>query len=195
MTQTAHLVVFNGLADWEPAHALCELRRSGRFEVCTVGFSPRTITTMAGLKVVPDLALDEVKAENSALLILPGGDMWQEQAQAAVESLLRRFHEREVPVAAICGATLEIARAGLTRGSRHTSNALTYLQSMVPDYRDEAFYVDELAVSDRGIVTASGLGSVEFAREILRVLKLYDDKDLRTWYDMFKNGLLPAGMA
>src|SRR5262249_20778861 len=153
------------------------------------------ITTMAGLKVVPDLALDEVKAENSALLILPGGDMWQEQAQAAVESLLRRFHEREVPVAAICTATLEIARAGLTRASRHTSNALTYLQSMVPDYRDEAFYVDELAVSDRGIVTASGLGSVEFAREIFRVLKLYDDNDLRTWYDMFKNGLLPAGMA
>ena len=66
---------------------------------------------------------------------------------------------------------------------------------MVPDYRDEAFYVDELAVSDRGIVTASGLGSVEFAREIFRVLKLYDDNDLRTWYDMFKNGLLPAGMA
>jgi hypothetical protein len=60
MTQTAHLVVFNGLADWEPAHALCELRRSGRFEVRTVGFTPRTITTMAGLKVVPDLALDKV---------------------------------------------------------------------------------------------------------------------------------------
>src|SRR5262249_16570289 len=195
MTQTAHLVVFDGLADWEPAHALCELRRSGRFEVRTVGFTPRTITTMAGLKVVPDLALDEMKPENSALLILPGGDMWQEKAQPAVESLLRRFHEREVPVAAICRPTLQIARAGLTRGSRHTSNALPYLQSMVPDYRDEAFYVDELAVSDRGIVTASGLGSVEFAREILRVLKLYDDKDLRTWYDMFKNGLLPAGMA
>jgi putative intracellular protease/amidase len=192
---TVHLLVFDGLADWEPAHALCELRRSGKFDVLTAGFTRQTITTMAGLKVVPDLMLDEVKPEGSALLVLPGGDMWQEQSQPAVESLLRRFHEREVPIAAICGATLEIARAGLTRGIRHTSNALSYLKSMVPDYRDEAFCVDELAVSDQAIVTASGLGSVEFAREIFRLLKLYDDGDLRTWYDMFKNGLLPAGMA
>jgi putative intracellular protease/amidase len=192
---TVHLLVFDGLADWEPAHALCELRRSGKFDVLTAGFTRQTITTMGGLKVVPDLMLDEVKPEGSALLVLPGGDMWQEQSQPAVESLLRRFHEREVPIAAICRATLEIARAGLTRGIRHTSNALSYLKSMVPDYRDEAFYVDELAVSDQAIVTASGLGSVEFAREIFRLLKLYDDGDLRTWYDMFKNGLLPAGMA
>jgi putative intracellular protease/amidase len=192
---TVHLFVFDGLADWEPAHALCELRRSGKFDVLTVGLTRQMTTTMAGLKVVPDLVLDEVKPEGSGLLVLPGGDMWQEQSQPEVESLLRRFHEREVPIAAICGATLEIARAGLTRGIRHTSNALSYLKSMVPDYRDEAFYVDELAISDQAIVTASGLGSVEFAREIFRLLKLYDDADLHTWYDMFKNGLLPAGMA
>jgi putative intracellular protease/amidase len=190
-----HLFVFDGLADWEPAHVLCELRRSGKFDVLTVGLTRQTITTMAGLKVVPDLMLDELEPEGSALLVLPGGDMWEQQSQPAVESLLRRFHEREVPLAAICGATLEIARAGLTRGIRHTSNALSYLKSMVPDYRDEAFYLDELAVSDQAIVTASGLGSVEFAREIFRLLKLYDDADLHTWYEMFKNGLLPAGMA
>jgi putative intracellular protease/amidase len=195
LKSTVHLLVFEGLADWEPAHALCELRRSGKFDVLTVGLTRQMITTMAGLKLVPDLMLDEVKPEGSALLVLPGGDMWQEQSQPAVESLLRRFHERKVPIAAICGATLEIARAGLTRGIRHTSNALSYLKSRIPDYRDEALYVDELAISDQAIVTASGLGSLEFAREIFRLLKLYDDPDLHAWYEMFKNGLLPAGMA
>jgi putative intracellular protease/amidase len=195
MNKPVHLVIFDGLADWEPAHALCELRRSGKFDVLTVGFSRQTITTMAGLKVVPDVTMEQVTSENSAMLILPGGDMWQERGQPAVQSLLRNFQERQVPIAAICGATLEIARAGLTDGVRHTSNALSYLKSMVADYRDDAFYVDELAVSDQGIVTASGLGNVEFAREIFRLLKLYDDNDLRTWFDMFKNGLLPAGMA
>ena len=63
------------------------------------------------------------------------------------------------------------------------------------DYRDEDFYVDDLAVSDDGVITASGLGNVEFAREIFRLLKIYDENDLRTWYDMFKRGLMPAGMA
>jgi putative intracellular protease/amidase len=192
MKPIVYLLVFDGLADWEPAHALCELRRSGKFDVLTAGFTRQTITTMGGLKVVPDLTLDQVKAQDSVLLVVPGGDMWQEQSQPAVESLLRRFHDQEVPIAAICGATLEIARAGLTRGIRHTSNALAYLKSMVPDYRDEAFYVDELAVSDQGVITASGLGGVEFAREIFGLLKLYDDSDLRTWYEMFKHGLVPA---
>jgi putative intracellular protease/amidase len=162
--------------------------------VLTVGLARQTITTMAGLKVVADLSLDDVNPKNVSLLLLPGGDMWEQQSQPALQSLLRSLHDEQVAIAAICGATLEVARAGLTDQCRHTSNALSYLKSMVPDYRDEAFYVDELAVSDRGIITASGLGSVDFAREIFRLLKVYDDKDLRIWYDMFKHGLVPAGM-
>jgi putative intracellular protease/amidase len=194
LKKTVYLFVFDGLADWEPAHALCELRRSGQFDVLTVGLARQTITTMAGLKVVADLSLDDVNPKNVSLLLLPGGVMWEQQSQPAVQSLLRNLHDEQVAIAAICGATLEVARAGLTDQCRHTSNALSYLKSMVPDYRNEAFYVDELAISDRGIITASGLGSVEFAREIFRLLKVYDDKDLRIWYDMFKHGLVPAGM-
>jgi putative intracellular protease/amidase len=194
LNKTVYLFVFDGLADWEPAYALCELRRSGKFDVLTVGLARQTITTMAGLKVTPDLSLDEVDPKNSSLLLLPGGDMWEKQGQPALQSLLRDFHDQQVAIAAICGATLEIARARFTNQCRHTSNALSYLKSVLPDYRDEAFYVDELAVSDRGIITASGLGSVEFAREIFRLLNVYDDKDLRIWYDMFKHGLVPAGM-
>jgi putative intracellular protease/amidase len=194
LKKTVYLFVFDGLADWEPVHALCELRRSGQFDVLTVGLACPTITTMAGLKVVADLSLHDVNPKNVSLLLLPGGDMWEQQSQPAVQSLLRNLHDEQVAIAAICGATLEVARAGLTNQCRHTSNALSYLKSMVPDYRDEAFYVDELAVSDRGIITGSGLGSVDFAREIFRLLKVYDDKDLRIWYEMFKHGLIPAGM-
>jgi putative intracellular protease/amidase len=195
MKETVHLLVFDGLADWEPAHALCELSRSGKFEVRTVGFTRQPVTTMAGLKVEPELAITELTPQNSALLLLPGGDMWQDQGQPVVQSILQQFRDQNVPIAAICGATLEMARARLTQGRRHTSNALSYLKSMVPDYGDEAFYVDELAVSDGGVITASGLGAVEFAREIFRLLQVYDDNDLRTWYDMFKHGLMPASMA
>jgi putative intracellular protease/amidase len=195
MKETVHLLVFDGLADWEPAHALCELSRSGKFEVRTVGFTRQPVTTMAGLKVEPELAITELTPQNSTLLLLPGGDMWQDQGQPVVQSILQQFRDQNVPIAAICGATLEMARARLTQGRRHTSNALSYLKSMVPDYGDEAFYVDELAVSDGGVITASGLGAVEFAREIFRLLQVYDDNDLRTWYDMFKHGLMPASMA
>ena len=192
MKQNIYLLVFDGFADWEPAHALCELRRSGKFEIVTVGFSRESITSMAGLKITPDLALKDIQTDNAALLMLPGGDMWQEKSQPGVESLLRSFHDKDIPVAAICAATLEIARAGLTRNTRHTSNRLSYLKSTLPEYHDESSYIDELAVCDHKIVTASGLGGVDFAREIFRLLDIYSEKDLLTWYEMFKHGLMPA---
>lgn len=194
MKRIVYLLVFDGLADWEPAYALCEIRQSGKYEVVTVGFSRETVTSMGGLKITPDITLDDINADATALLLLPGGDMWQEKSQPAIESLLRTFHQKAIPVAAICAATLEIARAGLSHTVRHTSNALPFLKSMIPDYRDESRYVDELAVCDQRVVTASGLGSVEFAREILRLLEVYSEKDLLTWYEMFKHGLMPANM-
>jgi putative intracellular protease/amidase len=163
--------------------------------VLTVALADRPIATMGGFNIVPHATLHAVRTEGAALLLLPGGDMWEQGQQPEVEALIRRFHEDGVPVGAICAATLEIARSGLSSKVRHTSNALSYLRSMVPEYRDHAFYVDDLAVSDQGIITASGLGSVEFAREIFQTLGLYSDKDLRTWYDMFKRGLMPATLA
>ncbi|HXM62511.1 MAG TPA: DJ-1/PfpI family protein [Terriglobales bacterium] len=194
MKPKACLLVFDGLADWEPAHAFCQITKSGKFEVVTAGFSRQTVTSMAGLKIAPDLTIDEVNPEDTAFFMLPGGDMWHEKSHEVVENLLHRLRERNVLIGAICAATLEIARAGLTRGVRHTSNAEAYLKAMVPGYQDDDFYVDELAIADQNIITASGLGSLEFAREVIRHLKLYSDSDAETWYDMFKHGVIPAGM-
>jgi putative intracellular protease/amidase len=194
MKPKACLLVFDGFADWEPAHAFCQITKSGKFEVVTAGFSRQTVLSMAGLKITPDVTIDEVNPEDTAFFMLPGGDMWQENSHEVIESLLNRLHEQNVLIGAICAATLEVARAGLMRGVHHTSNAKAYLKAMVPGYRDDDFYVDELAVADQNIITASGLGSLEFAREVIRHLKLYSNTDAETWYDMFKHGVIPAGM-
>ena len=186
------LLVFDGLADWEPAHALCEIRRSDKFDVVTVGFSAKEVVTMGGLRVTPDTTLDSVDWAQVALLILPGGDMWEQGERPELQTLLPALVRKNVSVAAICGATLEVARTGLTRGAKHTSNGLSYLKTMVSGYSDESTYVDQLAVSDHNLITASGLGSVEFAREILQRLSIYDDANLAVWFDMFKRGVIPA---
>ena len=54
MPDAVHIVVFDGYADWEPAMALVELRRSGGFDVVTVGFSGDPVSSMGGLRVLPD---------------------------------------------------------------------------------------------------------------------------------------------
>jgi putative intracellular protease/amidase len=191
MKRKAYLLVFDGLADWEPAHALCEINKSGKFEVVPVGFSAKTVSTMGGLKLRPEATIDEVRPAEAAIFILPGGDMWEKGPDQDVKPLLRHLNAKNVPIAAICAATLEIARAGLTRAVHHTSNDRGYLKKMVPTYCDEAFYAEELAVREKNLITASGLGSLEFAREIIRQLELYSESDTQLWFEMFKQGVLP----
>jgi putative intracellular protease/amidase len=194
MKSRAYVFVFDGLADWEPALALCEIRKSGKYEVLAVGHSRKTVITMGGLKVQPDISIDEIEPHETAIFLVPGGERWEKAADPKVEDALIRLHEEKVLIGAICAATLEIARAGLTRGLRHTSNAKSFLKDMVPEYKDDRNYVEELAVTNQNIITASGLGSVEFAREIIRELKIYSDADTRMWFEMFKNGVIPASM-
>jgi putative intracellular protease/amidase len=121
--------------------------------------------------------------------------MWEQQSHRELHDLLHRLHEHGVIIGAICGATLEIARTGLTHNVRHTSNVLAYLQAMVPDYGDEAFYVNEFAVADQNLITANGLGSVEFAREVIKQLNIYSESGADDWYAMFKHGQYVANLA
>lgn len=195
MKTKAYFLVFDGLADWELAHALCEINRSGRFEVVSVGFSKEPVTTMGGLKLRPDITLEEVTSSGACIFMLPGGDMWELQSHEKLKAILQRLHADNILIGAICGATLEIARAGLTRNIRHTSNSKDFLKTIVTDYGDNDFYVDELAVTDENIITASGLGCVEFAREVIKQLQIYNEADTQLWFEMFKHGVLPASNA
>ena len=132
-----YLLVVEGCADWEPAHAVAELRRHA----------------------------------------------W---------SISRRSAQR-TPIAAICGATVAIVRFGLVRGRRHTSNGLEYLRSHVPGYAEAAHYVDMPAVRDRGLITASGLGDVEFARELFEELNVLTAPQRDSWARIFRSARLPDG--
>jgi len=195
MKPKAYFLVFDGLADWELAHALCEINKSGKFDVVSVGFSAKPVTTMGGLKLSPDITLDKATPAGAGIFMLPGGDMWERESHEDLKTLLRRLHAEKVPIGAICGATLEVARAGLTKNILHTSNSKDYLKTVVAGYSDENFYVDELAVADQNVITASGLGCVEFAREVIKQLNLYNETDTRTWFEMFKHGVYPVSEA
>jgi putative intracellular protease/amidase len=189
MRTDVHLLIFDGFADWEPAYATAELRRTGKREVITVGYTGEPVISMGGLCVLPDLDLAEVDPEAVRLLILPGGDRWErEELDPALAVLLQRLTAVRTPVAAICAATTAIVRAGLLHGRRHTSNGLDYLRAQVPSYAAAAEYEDTLAVRDRGLITASGLGAVEFAREILAELGVFSAEDLDRWYRLFRPG-------
>lgn len=194
MSQKAvHLLVVEGFADWEPAHAVAELRRNGQYRVETVGLTSDAVESMGGVRVLPSKVLDRVDPSDVAVLIMPGGDRWEQKSlEPELERFVKDLDRRQVPVAAICGATVAVARMGLLRGRRHTSNGLEYLRSHVPDYTEAVNYVDAPAVRDRGLITASGLADVEFARELFEELNVMSAEDRALWANIFRSARLPA---
>lgn len=190
----AYVLVFEGLADWEPAMTTVGLNESDRYEMTTVGFDRRPVKTMGGLRILPDIPLTELDPERAALVMIPGGRLWEAEPNEDIYPVLKDCYDRSVITAFICAATLIPARLGLAAGVRHTSNALAYLKTMVPDYRDEASYVDELAVTGGNLITASGLGSLEFALEIFRALDIYSEEERQARYQAMKTGVMPQGI-
>jgi putative intracellular protease/amidase len=188
-----YVLVFDGFADWEPAYALAELRRSGNRHVRVVSFDAASVTSMGGLRIVPDGALSNVEPDQIGLLLLPGGDMWEAGSypQGILGALMQELIARKTPIAAICGATFALGRAGLLNDRRHTSTVPGDLAVIGPDYRGAEHYTSALAVSDRGVITASGLGSVEFARAIFSALQIFSESDEEMWFDMYRHGRLP----
>jgi putative intracellular protease/amidase len=192
--KAVYLLVVEGFADWEPAHAVAELRRHAQYRVESVGLSRAPIQSMGGIRVVPSTTLTEVDPADVAVFILPGGDRWENAPiESELTETLESLDANRVPLAAICGATLAIVRMGLLRGRRHTSNGLSYLQSRVPDYAESANYVEAPAVRDRGLITASGLGDVEFAREIFEELGVFNAEDRALWATIFRSARLMTG--
>jgi putative intracellular protease/amidase len=184
-----HIVVFEGFADWEPAFALAELRRSGNRSVVTVGFDGKPVTSMGGLRVAPDLALKDVRKSDVEILILPGGDLWEgDYPHSEFNDVLQTLSAADVPVAAICAGTLAAARAGLLNDRHHTSNMPGYIDEHVPEYAGAGLYQTVPAVTDRRVITASGLAPVDFAREIFSHLEVFSQSDELLWFEMFKTG-------
>ncbi|HEY7480625.1 MAG TPA: type 1 glutamine amidotransferase family protein [Gemmatimonadales bacterium] len=192
MPQTIHLFVFDTLADWEPGFAVAGInnpegqKAPGRYRIRTVGVTRDPITTIGGVRIQPDLSLDRLQPVESAMLILPGGERWDHSGNMEAVEKAKAFLAAGVPVAAICGATAGLARGGVLDTRKHTSNAPDYLAAT--GYQGAHLYQTADVVSDQNLISASGMKSLEFAREIFARLDLYEDKVLDAWYGLFKTG-------
>ena len=192
MRDTVYFLVFEGFADWQAALALCEIRRPGDWQVRTVGFTHAPVTSMGGLRVQPDLTLDQLDAANATMLIVPGGHLWQRGEGAPAVAAMRQLHAAGAVIAGIDSGVLALARAGLLDDRRHTGNWPGQISTQVPAYTGVTQYDSEvLAVSDAGVISASHLGSVEFAREVIHTLDLYSPSDREHWFGLFKHAQLP----
>lgn len=191
----AYIYVQDSWSDWEAGYVIAELN-SGRFfknkghtiPVRTVALTKDPITTMGGVTITPDATVDEVTEASSAVLILVGGDTWQDSKHTSIIEKVKELLEAGANVAAICGATAALAEAGVFDSRPHTSNTIEYLKMVAPSYKGDAYYKDEKAVADKNIITANSAGSLLFARYILENLDVMSPEALEAWYNYFDTG-------
>ncbi|MCF6523581.1 DJ-1/PfpI family protein [Streptomyces sp. JJ36] len=178
---TVHLALYDTFADYEYGHVAAHLPGG----VTTVGPTREPVTSKAGLRITPDLALAELRPEDSAMLILPGADLWFGDALAPFARTARAFLAAGVPVAAICGATYGLAAEGLLDDRDHTSAAPEYLA--MSGYGGAARYRDADAVTDGDLITAGPTAPIAFAREVFARLGTFPPEVLDAWYRLFRD--------
>jgi hypothetical protein len=132
------------------------------------------------------MTLGRLKPRNSAMLVLPGGVAWDKKKNKEAAALAVEFLAHGTPVAAICGATAGLARAGVLDTVAHTSNSKEYIAQT--GYKGLPHYRDEAAVASGNLITASAMNPVDFAREIFAILDVYSGEVLKAWYNLYKTG-------
>lgn len=188
----AYLYVLNTLSDWEIGFITAELN-SGRYldktktvSLIKIGNTTDPIKTMGGLSIVPEECVDNIKFSEGDILILPGANTWMDKDNQRIIDIVSEIINKKVIVAAICGGTIALAKNGLLNDRKHTSNDLGFLKITCPEYTGESYYLNQPAVTDNNLITATGIAPLEFSYEIFKKTNVMKAETLEAWYQLYK---------
>ena len=163
--KTVLVYVFDGFADWESAYVCAELGRAENPRtVRAVAADREPIRSMGGLTVLPDCTVAEAP---------------------------ERFDQGAL-VGGICNAATFLAEHGFLDDRARTGNTVEFMRQGAPHYQGAQHFVEAQAVAEGGIITANGSGTLEFAREVLRLLDAKPEEAVESWYRFNKDGLYSA---
>src|SRR5437870_13629186 len=118
----------HGFEEIETVTVVDILRRAGislRIAGAEGGHPPAAVEERTGIKLVPDMSIDEVEATDFDMIVLPGGlkGTQTHTKDPRVARLLPLFQEGKRYIAAICAAPTVLAAHGMIAGrsEEHTS--------------------------------------------------------------------------
>lgn len=188
--KNVYIYLFDSFADWEIGFLTPELKKNKEINLLTVSTDGKPITSMGGLEITPNVSLNDIDTSSISMLILPGGFLWEKSnpKEVDIDSLVEKLYLNKVTIAAICGATIYLARKGYLNNIEHTSNDLNYLKAIAPEYNGEVYYQNQSAIFCNHIITAGGIAPIEFTQKVLEALE-FDGSYVDKWFQLFKNGI------
>jgi len=187
-------VILEQWADWELAYVSSAVNMLGRgeFENKTVSLTKNAVTSIGGIKCLPDYDLVTVPFDYEALILI-GGMSWHSEDVLQTKVLIDDCIKNGKVLGAICDACRFLGSVGALNGAKHTANDLNELKQYTV-YTNEQGFIHRQAVSDKNVITANGTAALEFAREILRALSVAPEEQIKGWYDFHKLGFYNAPM-
>jgi 4-methyl-5(b-hydroxyethyl)-thiazole monophosphate biosynthesis len=128
-----------------------------------------------GFSVIPQALVGDLDLDSFDAVAVPGGfegaGFYEDALSQRFSDIIRRFSDKQQPVASVCVASLSLGAAGVLKGRRAT------IYHQIRGKRREqlehygAKFVDEAVVVDGMLITSTGPGTaIEVAFELLTVL-------------------------
>lgn len=161
-----------------------------KYEVYTIAPTSDAVRSIGGFRTLPDYSFENMPKDYAALVLI-GGNCWDSPEAELVVPLVQEALDKSKIVGAICNGASFLCSHGFLNNIKHTGNGLDQLKKWGgPRYTNAENYVEAQAVSDKNIITANGVGHLEFTREMLLLLEANSPEQIDKWYDFYKNGFV-----
>lgn len=194
MKKVVLFVLLQQYADWEAAYLSSAIHMLGQesYEVKTVSLTKEKVKSIGGFCIMPDYDIQSIPNDYEALILI-GGMSWRNEDARKIELPAKKCVEEGKVLGGICDASAFLGVIGLLNNVKHTSNDLKDLKLWANTYTGEENYITKQAVRDKGIITANGTATLEFAKEVIE-LKIAPEKKIIDWYNFHKLGVFTTGM-
>lgn len=165
-----------------------QLKTNPKYANRIVAPTGEPVCAIGGFKVIPDYTFNNLP-DDFAAIVLIGGYGWLTPIADEVKPIVRKAIEKGKIVGGICNGASFIAKCGFLNNVKHTGNGLEQLKLWGGEnYANPDGYIHAQAVSDKNIVTANGSGALEFAKELLLLLKNDTPERVEMYYQFNKQG-------
>ncbi len=159
--------IAQGTEDMEAVIVIDLLRRAG-INVKIAGES-NIITCARGVKILPDILIDDINPEDTFhAIVLPGGAIGTQRLNdnPVVEDLIKKQKAKHRIIGAVCAAPTILSYHKLL----NDENVVTSHPS-VKEQLLSHIYVEDKVVVDKNIITSRGAGTtIDFALKLIEVL-------------------------
>lgn len=126
-------------------------------DIITCGFS-KTVLSTFNVPIIVDQLIEEINIDDYAALAIPGGfeefGFYEEAYDERFLELIRKFNEKQKPIATICVAALALGKSGILKGKDATTYHLKdgYRQKQLAQFGVNV--VNRPIVVDDNIITS-----------------------------------------